>query len=79
MQEHIKVMTKTFNALSVVGDTITGEDRTVHLLASLPDSYSVLVTALEASAEVPSMEMVTERLLHEERKNTDGVCTQQRR
>jgi hypothetical protein len=72
MQEHIKDMTETFNALSVIGDVITDEDRVVHLLASLPDSYSVLVTALEASAEVPSMETVIERLLHEERKTTDS-------
>lgn len=72
MQEHIKAITETFNALSVVGDTITDEDRVVHLLASLPDSYSVLVTALEASAEVPSMEVVMERLLHMERKITDA-------
>ena len=28
----------------------------------------MLVTALEANAEVPKMEAVTERLLHEERK-----------
>lgn len=68
MQEHIRAMTETFNALSVIGDAITEEDRVVHLLASLPESYAVLVTALEASPEVPSMEMVTERLLHEERK-----------
>ena len=68
VQEHIRELTETFNDLSVVGDVITDEDRVVHLLASLPDTYSVLVTALEASAEVPSMEMVTERLLHEERK-----------
>ena len=70
MQEHIKMMTETFNDLSVVGDAISDEDRVVHLLASLPDSYNVLVTALEACAEVPSMEMVTERLLHEESKLT---------
>ena len=57
MQDHIKGMTEVFN-----------EDRVVHLLASLPDSYNVLVTALEANEEVPKMEMVTERLLHEERK-----------
>jgi len=68
VQEHIKNMIETFNALTVVGDTIKDEDRVVHLLASLPDSYNVLVTALEASAEVPKMETVTERLLHEERK-----------
>ena len=65
-------MTETFNALTVIGDKITEEDRVVHLLASLPDSYCVLVTALEACAEVPKMETVTERLLHEERKLTDG-------
>ena len=72
VQEHIKTMTETFHALTVIGDEITEEDRVVHLLASLPDSYCVLVTALEACAEVPKMETVTERLLHEERKLTDG-------
>jgi len=68
IQMHIRIMTETFNELSVVGDAITDEDRVVHLLASLPDSYAVLVTALEACPEVPSWEAVTERLLHEERK-----------
>ena len=72
VQEHIKSMTETFNELSVVGDPITEEDRVVHLLASLPDSYSMLVTALEACPDVPKMETVTERLLHEERKRTDS-------
>ncbi|RXN10626.1 gag-pol poly [Labeo rohita] len=71
VQEHIKVMTETFDALSVVGDHIEEEDRVVHLLASLPDSFNVLVTALEASVDVPKMEVVTERLLHEERKLRD--------
>ena len=33
--------------------------------ASLPDSFSLLVAALEASSEyVPKMEVVTEHLLH---------------
>ena len=36
------------------------------LLASLPESYSMLVTALETY--VPQMEVLVERLLHEERK-----------
>ena len=72
VQEHVRTMTELFNELSVIGDAITDEDRVVHLLASLPDSYNVLVTALEACAEVPRMEVVTERLLHEERKSTDG-------
>ena len=73
VQEHIKMLTEIFNELSVVGDVITDEDRVVHLLASLPDSYNVLVTALEASEEVPKMEIVTGRLLHEERKSASEI------
>ena len=71
VQEHIKAMTEIFNALAVVGDAVEEEDRVVHLLASLPDSYGMLVTALEANAEVPKLEVVMERLLHEERKLRD--------
>ena len=72
VHKHIRVMTETFNALSAIGDVLTDEDRVVYLLASLPESYNMLVTALEACPEVPEMEMVTERLLHEERKLTGG-------
>ena len=71
VQEHIKAMTEVFDSLSVVGDPVAEEDRVVHLLASLPESYNMLVTALEASVEVPKLELVTERLLHEERKLRD--------
>ena len=68
MQEHIKEMTELFDELSVVGDPVSEEDRVVHLLASLPESYSILVTAFEANADVPKIEIVTKRLLHEEHK-----------
>ena len=64
-------MTEIFDGLSIVGDPVTEEDRVVYLLASLPESYNMLVTALEANADVPKMEVVTERLLHEERKLKD--------
>ena len=40
-------MTEIFDGLSVIGDPISDEDRVVHLLASLPESYNVLVTALK--------------------------------
>ena len=40
----------------------------MYLLASLPDSFTTLVTALEANKDVPKMEVITERLLHAERK-----------
>ncbi|KAJ8030725.1 hypothetical protein HOLleu_27212 [Holothuria leucospilota] len=73
VQTHIKKMVEIFDGLSVNGDPITEEDRVVHLLASLPDSYNMLVTALAANPEVPKMEVVTERLLHEERKMKDQV------
>ena len=68
VQDHVRAMTEIFDGLSVAGDAVSEEDRVVHLLAGLPDSYNMLVTALEANAEVPKMEVVTERLLHEERK-----------
>ena len=69
VQEHIRKMTKIFEELSVVEDPVSEEDKVVHLLASLPDCFGVLVTALEANSEtIPKMDIVTERLLHEERK-----------
>lgn len=72
VQEHIKKMTELFEGLSVIDDPVSDEDRVVHLLASLPDSFGMLVTALEANSEtVPRMEIVTERLLHEEQKQKE--------
>ena len=69
-------MTELFEVLAVIGDPVTEEDRAVHLLASLPDSYNMLVTALKANSEAaPKMEIVTERLLHEEQKMKErGTC-----
>ena len=71
VQEHIRKLTELFEELAVIGDPMKEEDQVVHLLASLPESFSVLVTALESSADVPKMEVVTERLIHEERKQQD--------
>ena len=69
VSEHVKGMTEIFEALAVIGNALTEEDRVVHFLASLPDSYNMLVTALEAQSEnVPKWKLVTERLLHEELK-----------
>ena len=41
-------MSEIFEGLAIIGDAVFKEDRVVHLLASLPESYNVLVTALEA-------------------------------
>ena len=49
----MKSMTEISEALSVIGDPVSEEDCVVHLLASLPDSFNTLVTALEANADVP--------------------------
>ena len=62
VQDHIKAMTELFNEMAIVGDAIDEEDRVVYLLASLPDSLNTLVTALE---------VVTEWLLHAERKQKE--------
>ena len=61
-------MIELFDALFVAGETVKEEDRVVYLLASLPESYNVLVTALEVNEDVPKLEVVTERILHQERK-----------
>jgi hypothetical protein len=71
VQDHIKAMTELFNEMAIVGDAIDEGDRVVYLLASLPDSFNTLVTALEVNEDVPKMEVVTERLLHTERKQKE--------
>ena len=68
MQYHIKSMTQVCDELSAIGDPVNEENCVVYLLASLPQSYSVLVMALEANAEVPPLALATERLIHEEAK-----------
>ena len=59
MQDHICILTEIFDELTVIGTPVEEEDRVVHLLASLSESYGVLVTVLEASSEVLKMEVVT--------------------
>ena len=66
--EKLAKMTETFDGQSVINDPVQEEDRLVHLLSSFPDSYDILVTALEANMEVSKVEIVTEHLLHYEQK-----------
>ena len=68
VSEHIKGMTEIFQELSIIGQPMEEEDRVVQLLTSLPKKYNVLVTSLLANVEVPSMDIVTERVMHEDRK-----------
>ena len=69
--DHVKTKLETFNELSIVGDAITDEDRVIYLLASLPESFNMLITALESNPTVPKMEIVIEKQMHEERKLKD--------
>ena len=68
VSEHIRAMTEIFQELSIIGEPMEEEDRVVQLLTSLPKKFNVLVTALESNPEVPSMEIVTERIMHEDSK-----------
>lgn len=51
VNRYIKAMTEIFEELSVISNSIDEEDQIIHLLVSLPDSYNVLVTVLEASQD----------------------------
>ena len=69
MTEYIKKMTEIFDELAVIAEPVSDEDKVVCLLAGLPESYDVLVTALENGSDtVPALETVTERLLRVEQK-----------
>ena len=58
--------------------SLSEEDQVIYLLVRLPDSFGMLVTALEANATVLIMDVVTEKLLHEERKRKKKVLLMRR-
>ena len=70
LEEHLKQIVELFDELAAVGDPITEEDRIICILASLPENFSTIVTALEALELVPTLETYMEQLLHEENKRT---------
>ena len=43
MQDHLKSMIEVCEELSAISEPVNNEDRVVYLLASLPESYNVLV------------------------------------
>jgi len=62
VQDHIKLMTEICDELLAIGEQVSDEDRVCICWAVC---QSVLVTALEASTEVPALR---EHLLHERNK-----------
>ncbi|KAF2345871.1 Zinc finger CCHC-type [Trinorchestia longiramus] len=75
LQDHLKVCVELFEELDIIGDAMKEEERVIILLSSLPDRFSTLVTALEAHEKIPAWEVVTERLLNEERRQRGGPET----
>ncbi len=59
-------ITELFRSLAETNSPLTEEDKKVYFLASLPDSFGVLGTVLEASPGMLTVDVVTERLLHQE-------------
>ncbi|KAF2348088.1 hypothetical protein FHG87_021155 [Trinorchestia longiramus] len=75
LQDHLKVFVELLEELAIIGDAIVEEERVIILLSSLPDRFSTLVTAIEANEKIPAWEVVTERLLNEERRHQGGPGT----
>ena len=67
VQAHVKQLTEVME-LAIIDVPVKEADRVMYLLDSLPDSMSVLVTAMEACPTIPTWSVVMEKLLHEEAK-----------
>ena len=61
----IYLKSEVFEELSIVGNPTKENLLVVHLLTSIPLSYDFLITALADNEDVPTLELVAERLLHE--------------
>lgn len=61
VHQHIKTMMEVLEALTVIGDAVTEEDLEVYLLASLPASYDMHVTALEAQLDTVPNRSLSQR------------------
>ena len=66
IEKHLKHMKEITDRLAAISAPISEEDQVVTLLGSLPRSYSILVTALEARIEDASLSFVQQALIHEE-------------
>ena len=68
IEAHLKYMKELTDKLAAIDAAISEEDQVVTLLGSLPQSYSTLVTALEAHAGDIKLDFVQQALIHEEQK-----------
>ena len=70
METHLKHMKEITDRLASIGAPISEEDQVVTLLGSLPQSYSTIVTALEARVDNVNLPFVQQALIHEEHKRS---------
>lgn len=63
VQDYNREFTEIVNASAAVGDPLNNQDQVSHLMASLPESYDVLVTLKENNESMPDIDAVTEILL----------------
>ena len=68
IKAHLKYMKEITDKLAAIGAPISEEYQVVTLLGSLPQSYSTLVTALEACVDGVTLSFVQQALIHEEQK-----------
>ncbi|CAI7900519.1 unnamed protein product [Closterium sp. NIES-54] len=52
-----------------LGGTVTEEDRILTLLCGLPEEWSTVITTLDSVQDTWTMEMVVDRLLHQESRS----------
>ena len=71
MMEHINKMRSLAEQLASVGAQVSEDDKVTTLLCSLPESYNNLIVALESRADDLTIEFVSARLLHEERRRCE--------
>jgi len=67
VQDHLRRIKELTDRLVSIGSVVTEEDQIVYLLSSLPDSYSMLITALE-TREGLTLQDVQRALVSEELK-----------
>ena len=67
VDEHLKSLQEIFDSLAVLEDPDSENKQVMFILASLPESFQTMVTALAASTDdVPSLSDVKERLRSKE-------------
>ena len=68
METHLKEMKEITDKLASISAPVAEEDQVVTSLGSLPQSYSKLVTALEARVDVVKLDFVQQALINEKQK-----------